>query len=79
MAKKRISVVELNKKEEKIVLEEKQSPLLVFWRSHRLLIFLTLLILALTVVAVSLFMLIKNLNKSEEGEITQVSLDTSFI
>ena len=43
MSRKRIEVVELNKKDEKIILEEKQSALILFWRRHGLLIFLTLL------------------------------------
>ena len=34
MTKKKIEVVELNKKEEKIILEEEQSAWLLFWKKY---------------------------------------------
>ena len=60
MPKKTIEVVELNKKEEKIILAESQSALLLFWRRHRDLIFSILLCLTLTVFGVSLTLFLRN-------------------
>lgn len=78
MSRKRIEVVELNKKNEQIILEEKQSALILFWRRHRLLIFLTLLILALTILGISIMIAIKNFKNSEEPTIKETSVDISL-
>jgi len=34
MSKKKLEVVELNKKEEKIILEEEQSRFILFWKKN---------------------------------------------
>ncbi len=78
MPRKKIEVVELNKKEEQIILEEKQSALILFWRRHSLLIFLTLLILALTILGVSLIVAAKNLGSSGVPNIKEVSITTTL-
>lgn len=75
MSKKKLEVVELNKEKEKIVLEEKQSPLVLFFKKHGLLIFITALILSLTVLGVSLFIAIPNLQTSKQPTIKEVSID----
>ena len=61
MLKKKLEVVELNKKEEKIVLEEKQSKLAIFWKKYRGLIFVTTLILSLTILILGIFISVSNL------------------
>ena len=78
MPRKKIEVVELNKKEEKILLEETSSPLILFWRKHRLLIFLTLLILSLTVLVLGILLTIKNLDKSGDITVKDVVIDTDL-
>lgn len=78
MSKKKLEVVELNKKEEKIVLEEKQSPLSIFWEKNQLLIFITTLIISFTVLIVSLFIAISNLSTSDNPTIKEVSIDTDL-
>lgn len=78
MPRKKIEVVELNKKEEKIILEEKTSPLILFWRKHRLLIFLTLLILSLTVLILGIILTIKSFEKSSEPTIKEVAIETDL-
>ena len=80
MPRKKIEVVELNKKKEKIVLAEGQSPFVLFWRRHFLLIFLTMLIFSLTIVGVSLYTVIKNMEVNEEPHIkeAQTSIDVSL-
>ena len=78
MPRKKVEVVELNKKEEKIVLEEKQSALILFWRRHSLLIFLTFLILSLTILGVSVMLLIKNMNANNIPNIKEASVNISL-
>ena len=78
MPKKKLEVVELNKKEEKIILEESDSALALFWRRHRTLIFSLLLILSLSVFGVSAVLFAKNMYLSEEPNIKQVSIDVSL-
>ncbi len=78
MPRKKVEVVELNKKEEQIVLEEKQSALVLFWRRHSLLIFLTFLILSLTILGVSIMLLIKNLNVNGIPNIKETTIDISL-
>ena len=78
MSKKRIEVVELNKKDEKIVLEEKQSPLLSFLRKHNLLLLITVLILSLTVLILGIIITFKNIDINEEEILKEVSIDTTL-
>ena len=78
MPKKKIEVVELNKKEEQIVLEETSSALVLFWRRHGSLLFSLLLTLSLLIFGVSLFLFIKNLNQSVDPIIKEVSVDISL-
>lgn len=78
MAKKKLEVVELNKKEEKIVLEEKQSSLTLFLRKYRLLLFITALIISLTVIIISLFIFVKNIYENKTPVIENSSLSTTL-
>ena len=78
MSRKKIEVVELNKKEDKILLAEEQSALILFWRRHGLLIYLTLLILSLSIVGISLFSLFKNMDESVEPKIKNATIDMSL-
>ena len=80
MPRKKIEVVELNKKDEEILLAEEASAFILFWRRHNLLIFLTLLILSLTIIGVSIMITIKNMEASEEPHIkdADASIDISL-
>lgn len=78
MLKKKLEVVELNKKEEKIILEEKQSPWIIFYKKHQKLIFITALILSLTILILGLWVGISSFLQSEELIIKSVSIDTSL-
>lgn len=78
MAKKKLEVVELNKKEEKIVLEEKQSSLTLFLRKYRLLLSITALIISLTVIIISLFIFVKNIYENKTPVIENSSLSTTL-
>ena len=78
MSRKKIEVVELNKKEEKIILEEKQSPITIFWLKYRFLIFLTLFILSLTLLIVGILLTIKNASISEVALIKDENIETTL-
>ena len=78
MPKKKLEVVELNKKEEKIILEEQQSAWTLFWKKYGKLIFLIGLILSLTIVLISLIITISNLNASKKPIIKEVSIDVEL-
>lgn len=78
MPKKKIEVVELNKKEEQIILEEAPSALILFWRRNRWLILSLLMMFSLLIFGVSVFMFIKNLNKSVEPIIKEASINISL-
>lgn len=78
MSKKKLEVVELNKKEEQIILEEKQTPWFIFWKKYGKLIFLTSLILSLTVLIVSIFITVSNLSTSVTPIIKEVSIDSDL-
>lgn len=78
MPKKKLEVVELNKKEEKIILEEKQSSWILFWKKYNKLFLIILLIIAISLLAISLFITISNLQSSEKIIIKEVSVDTNL-
>ena len=78
MSKKKIEVVELNKKEEKIILEENQSSWVLFWKKYNKLFLLILLILTLTTLVVSFLITISSLNTSDKMIIKKVSIDTDL-
>ena len=78
MSKKRIEVVELNKKEEKIILDEAPSAAILFWRKYRGIMFLLLLALALSVLGVSLFLFAKTVKSSEQPIIKVQSIDSDL-
>lgn len=75
MSKKKLEVVELNKKEEKIILEQEQSWWILLWKKYGKLIFLILLILALLVLITSIFIAVSNLSSSDTPTIKEVSID----
>jgi len=72
MPNKKIEVVELNKPEETIILEKKISPIILFFRKYRKLIFLILLILSLLILFGGIFLAVKNLSESVDPTITQI-------
>lgn len=78
MFKKKLEIVELNKEEEKIVLEEKQSPLALFYKKYGKSIFRIFLVFSLLVLILGLWLGITNFFKSEEMIIKKVSIDTTL-
>ena len=78
MKRKKLEVVELNKKEEQILIEEHQSRLVIFWKKHNKLFLLILLILSLAVLVTSVVVTLSNVSKSEKLIIKEVSIDTDL-
>ena len=78
MSKKNLEVVELNKKEEQIILEEKQKPIVSFWRLHRFQILSILLILSLLTCITGVFIFLSNIYQNEEPTIEKTSIDTTL-
>lgn len=78
MPKKKLEVVELNKKEEKIILEEEQSRWALFWKKYGKLIYLISLIISLAILSISLFITIFNLNTSDKPIIKEISIDADL-
>ena len=76
--KKKLEVVELNKQEEKIILEEKQSTLFLLWKKYGRLVFSIGLLVSLIVLVVSFTIPIFNLNSSDHPIIKEVSIDTDL-
>ena len=78
MSRKKIEVVELNKKEKKIVLEETKSPLLSFWRKNYFLLLIVALLLSLTILSIGVVLTFKNILVNEEQIIKNVSIETTL-
>ncbi len=78
MSRKKIEVVELNKKEKKIVLEETKSPLLSFWRKNYFLLLIVALLLSLTILSIGVVLTFKNILVNEEQIIENVSIETTL-
>ena len=78
MKKKKIEVVELNKKKEKIILAEEQPAILLFFRRYGTLLYLTLLIVSLSIVGISLISIMNNINSSKNPTIKETSVDVSL-
>lgn len=78
MPKKKLEVVEINKQEDKIVLKEKESKLLLFWKKYNKLIIIILLILSLAILLTSFIAAIFNLSVSSQPIIKDISIDSDL-
>lgn len=75
MANKKIEVVELNKKDEKIILEEKPSALAIFFKKNGCFIYVAIALLALILLIVGLFTFFKNMKPSVDSSVVKVDVD----
>ena len=78
MPRKKIEVAELNKKEEKIIIEEKQSAWTLFWKKYNKLFLLILFIINITIIAITIFLTFSSLQTSDKMIIKEVSIDTDL-
>lgn len=78
MKGKKIEVVELNKKEEKIILEEKKSKFAIFIKKYNKLMILLLMLLSLVTVVGGVFLAVSKIQESLEPSIKEVAIDTTL-
>lgn len=78
MPNKKLEVVEINKQEDKVVLKEKESKLLLFWKRYNKLIIIILFILSLAILLTSFIAAIFNLSVSSQPIIKDVSIDSDL-
>ncbi len=78
MPNKKLEVVEINRKEDKVVLKEKESKLLLFWKRYNKLIIIILFILSLAILLTSFIAAIFNLSVSSQPIIKDVSIDSDL-
>lgn len=78
MKGKKIEVVELNKKEEKIILEEKKSKFAIFIKRYNKIMILLLMLLSLVTVVGGVFLAVSKIQESLEPNIKEVAIDTTL-
>ena len=78
MKGKKIEVVELNKKEEKIILEEKKSKFAIFIKRYNKLMILLLMLLSLVTVVGGVFLAVSKIQESLEPSIKEVAINTTL-
>lgn len=78
MSKKKLEIVEINKKEQEIVLKEIPNKWKSFQKKYGKLIYLITLILSLAILAISLFVTVSNLGISEKPIYKEVSIDANL-
>ena len=75
---KKVVVKKIDEDKKEIVLGKKDKSLIVFFRSYWLVLFITALILSLTVFALSVIYTVSSLFNSNSPTINKVPLDVSF-
>lgn len=75
---KKVVVKKIDEDNKEIILGKKDKPLIVFFRSYWLVLFITALILSLTVFALSVIYTVSSLFNSNSPTINKVPLDVSF-
>lgn len=78
MFKKKLEVVELNKEKKRILIEQKESAWILFWRKYNKKLLLLFLILTLAILGISTFIFITNILSSDTPLIKEVSIDVSI-
>lgn len=79
MSKKKYDVVELNKKENKILLEKKQNMFILFLNKMGPLFSILLLLIGIGLVSLSLMLIVKKLLMSEEPNIKDAKITVKFL
>ena len=79
MSKKKYDVVELNKKENKILLEKKQNMFILFLKKMGPLFSILLLLIGIGLVSLSLMLVTKKLLVSEEPNIKDAKITVKFL
>lgn len=75
---KRVVVKKIDEEKREIILEKKDKPLFIFFRNHWLLLFITALILSLTIFIVAVIYTVSSLINSNSPTVSKVPISASF-
>lgn len=75
---KRVTVKKIDEEKREIILEKKDKPLFIFFRNHWLILFITALILSLTIFIIAVIYTVSSLVNSNSPTISKVPISASF-
>ena len=75
---KRVTVKKIDEEKREIILEKKDKPLFIFFRNHWLILFITALILSLTIFIIAVIYTVSSLVNSNSPTINKVPISASF-
>lgn len=75
---KRVTVKKIDEEKREIILEKKDKPLFIFFRNHWLILFITALILSLTIFVLAVIYTVSSLVNSNSPTISKVPISASF-
>ena len=75
---KRVTVKKIDEEKREIILEKKDKPLFIFFRNHWLILFITALILSLTIFILAVIYTVSSLVNSNSPTISKVPISASF-
>lgn len=75
---KRVTVKKIDEEKREIILEKKDKPLFIFFRNHWLILFITALILSLTIFIIAVIYTISSLVNSNSPTVSKIPISASF-
>lgn len=75
---KKVAVKKIDEEKREIILEKKDKPLFIFFRNHWLILFITALILSLTIFIIAVIYTVSSLVNSNSPTISKVPISASF-
>ena len=75
---KRVTVKKIDEEKREIILEKKDKPLFIFFRNHWLILFITALILSLTIFIIAVIYTVSSIVNSNSPTISKVPISASF-
>ena len=75
---KKVTVKKIDEEKREIILEKKDKPLFIFFRNHWLILFITALILSLTIFIIAVIYTVSSLVNSNSPTISKVPISASF-
>ena len=75
---KRVTVKKIDEEKREIILEKKDKPLFIFFRNHWLILFITALILSLTIFILAVIYTVSSIVNSNSPTISKVPISASF-
>ena len=75
---KRVTVKKIDEEKREIILEKKDKPLFIFFRNHWLILFITALILSLTIFILAVIYTVSSIVNSNSPTVSKVPISASF-